>query len=159
MAVLENLLKINNIDVYARFGAFLAETAEDEHENYDSLMAMPQLKEQVEVSVREEDGVRMPATIAQSFEPRDITLRFAIVAPDDRTFIARYFSFIEFLRSGNGGWLDISLEDVGLTFHVYMRKASSYSQTIPFGRGEVAAIFSIVFREPRPSFVTPSNDN
>ena len=58
--ILEGLLLINQTDVYARFGAFLAETAEDRHDNYDSLLAPPALKQQAEVSIQEEDGVRMP---------------------------------------------------------------------------------------------------
>ena len=77
MNELAGLLTINGVDVYERFGAFLAETAEDEHANYDALMASPPLKEQAEVSVREEDGVRMPAAIVQAFDARDVTLRFA----------------------------------------------------------------------------------
>ena len=43
--ILEGLLLINDVDVYARFGAFLAEKSEDAHENYDSLMAAPKTKE------------------------------------------------------------------------------------------------------------------
>ena len=43
--ILEGLLLINQTDVYARFGAFLAETAEDRHDNYDSLLAPPALKQ------------------------------------------------------------------------------------------------------------------
>lgn len=50
--ILEGLLLINQTDVYARFGAFLAETAEDRHDNYDSLLAPPALKQQAEVPFR-----------------------------------------------------------------------------------------------------------
>ena len=89
MEVLEGLFFINDTDVYARFGAFLAETAEDRHDNYDSLLAPPTLKEQPEVSFREENGVRTPDTLTQAFDARDIMLRFAITAPDDTAFLSR----------------------------------------------------------------------
>ena len=153
MNELAGLLTINGVDVYERFGAFLAETAEDEHANYDALMASPPLKEQAEVSVREEDGVRLRAAIEKAVDARRVTLRFAITAPDDAQFIVRYATFITFLKTGDDGWLRFRLTDVGLVYTLYMLKPSSYSQTIPFNcdKGKVAAIFSITFREPKPA--------
>ena len=136
--ILEGLLLINQTDVYARFGAFLAETAEDRHDNYDSLLAPPALKQQAEVSIREEDGVRMPDILTQTYEARDITLRFAIVASNDVSFFMRYASFVKFLKEGDDGWLALHLTDVGLKFRVYMTGFSDYSQLAPFGKGEVA---------------------
>ena len=118
--ILEGLLLINQTDVYARFGAFLAETGEDRHDNYDSLLAPPALKQQAEVSIREEDGVRMPDILTQTYEARDITLRFAIVASNDVSFFTRYASFVKFLKEGDDGWLALHLTDVGLKFRVYM---------------------------------------
>ena len=132
--ILEGLLLINQTDVYARFGAFLAETAEDRHDNYDSLLAPPALKQQAEVSIQEEDGVRMPDILTQTYEARDITLRFAIVASNDVSFFTRYASFVKFLKEGDDGWLALHLTDVGLKFRVYMTGFSDYSQLAPFGR-------------------------
>ena len=64
--ILEGLLLINQTDVYARFGAFLAETGEDRHDNYDSLLAPPALKQQAEVSIREDKPFLLkPATDVQ----------------------------------------------------------------------------------------------
>lgn len=150
--ILEGLLLINQTDVYARFGAFLAETAEDRHDNYDSLLAPPALKQQAEVSIQEEDGVRMPDILTQTYEARDITLRFAIVASNDVSFFTRYASFVKFLKEGDDGWLALHLTDVGLKFRVYMTGFSDYSQLAPFGKGEVAVTFSVKFREPKPTF-------
>ena len=70
MDILEGLLLINGTDVYTQYGAFLAETAADKHENYDALLAPPPLKELTEVSIREEDGVRLPDTLPQAFDAR-----------------------------------------------------------------------------------------
>ena len=142
--ILEGLLLINQTDVYARFGAFLAETAEDRHDNYDSLLAPPALKQQAEVSIQEEDGVRMPDILTRTYEAR--------VASNDVSFFTRYASFVKFLKEGDDGWLALHLTDVGLKFRVYMTGFSDYSQLAPFGKGEVAATFSVKFREPKPTF-------
>lgn len=150
--MLEGLLSINGVDVYDRFGAFLAETGGDDHKNYDALMQLPALKKQAEVSIHEEDGVRMSQQIVQAFEARDITLRFAIEAADDAEFLRRYFAFIQFLKEGDKGWLQLRLEDVGLTFRLYLKGAGSYSQLTPFGAASVVALFEVRFREPQPSF-------
>ena len=115
--ILEGLLLINQTDVYARFGAFLAETAEDRHDNYDSLLAPPALKQQAEVSIQEEDGVRMPDILTQTYEARDITLRFAIVASNDVSFFTRYASFVKFLKEGDDGWLALHLTDWSWNIH------------------------------------------
>lgn len=150
--ILNGLLLINGTDIYEAFGAFLAEEAQDKHTNYDALLEIPRLKDQPEVSIREEDGVRSPETLTQCFEARDIVLQFAITADNDAEFLRRYFSFIRFLKEGDGGWLTIRLTDLQLEFRVRMTAASGYSQLTPFGVSAVAALFKIRFREPKPAF-------
>ena len=86
-----------------------------------------------------------------------MTLQFAIVAPDDATFIRRYFGFVTFLKDGNKGWLDLNLTDVGLKYRMRLLGASEYSQILPFGRERVAAIFSVSLREPNPTFAIANN--
>lgn len=150
--VLTGLCLINGTDIYKQFGAFLAETSQDENENYDSLLRFPDLKQQPRVSLQEEDGERTPEVIDQAYEARDITLQFAISAPDARTFLSRYFAFIRFLKEGDDGWLTLHLTDVGLQFRVFMVSSPGYSQLVPFGQGEVAAFFTVKFHEPQPTF-------
>jgi len=150
--VLAGLFLINGTDIYTRFGAFLAETEADNNDNYNSLLQTPDLKEQPKVSLQDEDGERTPDVIVQAYEARDITLQFAIAAPDARTFLSRYFAFMRFLKEGDDGWLTLRLTDVGLQFRVYLVSSPGYSQLVPFGRGEVAAFFSVKFHEPQPTF-------
>lgn len=150
--VLAGLFLINGTDIYTRFGAFLAETEADNNDNYNSLLQTPDLKEQPKVSLQDEDGERTPDVIVQAYEARDITLQFAIAAPDARTFLSRYFVFMRFLKEGDDGWLTLRLTDVGLQFRVYLVSSPGYSQLVPFGRGEVAAFFSVKFHEPQPTF-------
>ena len=152
MGILEGLFLINDADVYVRFGAFLAEKSDDGNENYDSILLPPKLKDQRKESLEDEDGERMLDQIVQVFDGRDITLQFAIAAPDSRTFLSRYFGFIKFLKEGENGWLTLKLTDVGLQFRVLMTSFSRYSQLVPFGNGLVAARFSVKFREPNPTF-------
>lgn len=152
MELLNGLLLINGVDIYQKYGAFLAEEAQDKHTNYDALLAMPPIKKQPEVSIREENGVRTPETLDLCFEARDIELQFAIVATGGADFLQRYFSFIRFLRSGDGGWLTIRLTDLGIEFRVRLKETGGYSQLTPFGPGCVAARFRIRFREPKPDF-------
>ena len=104
------------------------------------------------MSFADEDGERLADTLTQVFEGRDITLQFAIAAPDARTFLTRYFAFMRFLKEGDDGWLTLRLTDVGLQFRVYMVSSPGYSQLVPFGRGEVAASFTVKFHEPQPTF-------
>ncbi len=148
--ILEGLLLINGVDIYNEFGAFLAEKSENDNTNYNSLMAIPNLKEVPEVSIQEEDGVRSPDILSAAFKSRDIVLQFAIIAEDDATFINRYVSFINFLKTGINGWLTIRLNDVGLEYRVRLLGTSGYSQITPFGSSKVAAHFQIKFREPNP---------
>lgn len=150
--VLAGLFLINGTDIYTRFGAFLAETEADNNDNYNSLLQTPDLKEQPKVSLQDEDGERTPDVIVQAYEARDITLQFAIAAPDARMFLSRYFAFMRFLKEGDDGWLTLRLTDVGLQFRVYLVSSPGYSQLVPFGRGEVAAFFSVKFHEPQPTF-------
>lgn len=157
--VLAGLLLINGTDIYQEFGAFLAESKADANDNYDSLLQSPDLKEQPKVSLQDEDGERTPDVIVQVHEARDITLQFAISAPDARTFLVRYFAFMRFLKEGNNGWLTLHLTDVGLQFRVYLLSSPGYSQLVPFGRGEVAAFFSVKFHEPQPTFELAAQTN
>lgn len=157
--VLAGLFLINGTDIYAQYGAFLAEEAEDGNVNYNSLLQTPELKEQPKVSLQDEDGERTPDVIVQAYEARDITLLFAIVAPDARTFLTRYFAFIRFLKEGSDGWLTLQLTDVGLQFRVYLVSSPGYSQLVPFGWGEVAATFTVKFHEPQPTLELASQIN
>ena len=150
--ILAGLFLINGTDIYMQYGAFLAEEKEDGNDNYNSLLQFPDLKEQPRVSFLDEDGERTSDVIGQVYAARDITLKFAIEAPDDRTFLIRYFSFMKFLKEGDDGWLLLHLTDIGLQFRVYLVSSPGYSQIAPFGQGKVAAFFTVKFHEPQPTF-------
>lgn len=150
--ILEGLLTINGIDPYVTYGAFLAyRDGEDPQANYDALLTSPELKEHRKVSFREQNGVKLPAKLVQRWQEREFTLTFCIVAPDAETFKQRYYDFVNFLKEGADGWLEITLPELARTWRVYMRRPSSYSQLTDFN-GEVAALFAVTFEEPNPNF-------
>lgn len=150
--ILSGLLTINGVDPYEQYGAFLAyREGEDPMANYSSLLAPSELKEQRKVEIREMNGVKLPAKLVQRWKEREVTLTFAILAENKEQFEERYFGFLEFLREGNDGWLDIHLSELSRTWRMYMRRVTPYEQLEGFD-DKVSALFSVVFEEPSPTF-------
>ncbi|GHT43880.1 hypothetical protein FACS189438_1920 [Bacteroidia bacterium] len=151
MEILEGLLFINDMDVYAVYGAFLAEKERNGHENYNALLKPSKTKEQAAINVREQNGEMLPAELNIRFEARDVTLYFGIEAGNRAQFLSRRTNFIEFLRAGSGGWLDFRLAEIDRVYRFYLKDFPSWDQpafgdSLSFGR------FQITFREPDPVF-------
>lgn len=151
MEILKGLLYINNVDVYETYGAFLTEEKQEDTTNYDALMKPSEVKEQEEVSIKERDGVELPAELIQSLKARDVTLKFAIAADNKAAFLTNYMAFLEMLRKGNKGWLDVYLPELDMHFAFYYKSAEKYKQLTDFD-GQVMGRFAVVFREPKPKF-------
>ena len=137
MEVLKGLLLINDVDIFTDYGAFLVEEKPGENKNYSSLLKPPATKTHTAVSFREQDGEKLPETLVPAWEARDVTLHFAIMASDRRQFLIRYSAFLAFLK------------ELDRSFRLYYKECTDYSQLTDFG-GEVAAKFSVKFREPAP---------
>ena len=151
MDILEGLLLVNGVDIFKEYGAYLVEEKPGENRNYSSLLKPPPAKGHTAVSFRERDGEELPGTLLPAWEPRDVDLHFAIVAPDGRGFMERYSAFLAFLKAGKKGWLELYLQELGRSFRLYYKDCTDYSQLTGFD-GEVAARFSVRFREPAPAF-------
>ena len=95
--IMRGLLFINGRDVWTDFGAWLVEDKEGETKNYSALQKPPAAKAHVAVNFREQDGEKLPEKLVQKWEPRDISLKFAIAASDRAAFIARRDAFVLFL--------------------------------------------------------------
>jgi hypothetical protein len=150
--ILEGLLTINGVDPYVEYGAFLAYgDGESPTANYSALLTPPELKEQRKVELFEMNGVKLPSKLMQRWKEREVTLRFAIIAKDREEFEARDYGFINFLKDGKDGWLDVHLSELSHTWRMYMRRVTPYEQLTPFDEN-VAALFSVVFEEPSPNF-------
>ncbi|MDR0505447.1 MAG: hypothetical protein LBH32_01330 [Dysgonamonadaceae bacterium] len=151
MEILQGLLYVNNVDVYVQYGVFLAEKDRGGHENYDALLKPSKTKEQVSINVREQDGEQLPAALNVKFEARDVTLYFGIEAANRAQFLTRRTNFIQFLRTGNGGWLNFNVPELNKKFRFYLKDFPEWEQTqfdnsFSFGR------FKVMFREPDPTF-------
>jgi len=151
MDVLKGLLTINGLDPYVEYGAFLTEDKPGEQKNYSSLLKPAAVKPQKEVSLREHDGVKVPDRIVQRWQARDVSLQFAIIAADKTEFMTRYGAFLRMLQTGDNGWLDFYLPEIGKHFRMYYKEAADYKHLTDF-EGEVAGKFYVKFREPNPAF-------
>jgi hypothetical protein len=147
MEILEELLFINETDVYAEYGAFLSEDKADDNTNYASLLRPSAMNPYAAVSFREENGEKLPEVLLPRSEARDVTLQFAIIAANAAAFKAKYRAFIAFLKSG---WLDINVPELDETFKMYFVSCTDYEQLTPVSTATVAAKFKVKFREPVP---------
>ncbi len=147
--IMSGLLLINGRDAWEDFGAWLTEDKEGDTRNYSALQRIPGTKKPAAVSFEEEDGENLPAKLARSWEPRDITLRFAIAADNAAQFRARREAFVSYLKEGEDGWLELEVPELGKTYRVYYDDCSDYEHLVDLNGG-VAARFSVRFREPKP---------
>lgn len=149
--IMEGLLYINGKDVWTEFGAWLAEDKEGETKNYSELQKMPATKIPVAVSFRERDGEKLPEKLLRKWEPRDISLKFAIIAANAIEYRAKRNAFVSFLKNGADGWLTVEVPDLGSTYRVYYKECSDYEHLVDID-GKVAARFTVKLREPEPVF-------
>lgn len=152
MEQLNGIFFINGHDIYAEYGAYLAEEKVVDHKNYDSLMKPAKTKEHVAVDFREENGEKYPDELVVASEARDIELRFAILSDGKAAFLRRYRDFIQLLKTGDNGWLNLRFPELDMIFRVFYKESTGYEQLTYFDNGEVGAIVKVKFREPNPSF-------
>ncbi len=149
MEILRGLLYINGKDVYSEYGAFLTEDTVGQNTNYAELLTPPKTKPYTAVSFREDDGEKLPDVLPDpAFEPRDVSLYFAILADTPAIFLTKYHAFVSLLKSG---WLEIRLPELNQTYKMYYQECSGYEQLTPID-GQVAAKFKVKLREPVPQF-------
>ncbi len=147
--IMEGLLYINDRDVWTDFGAWLVEDEEGETKNYSALMKFPAVKDHVVVDFRERDGEKLPEKLEQRWQPRDVSLKFAIAAADKAAFMLRRNAFISFLKTGDNGWLNLRLPELGMVYRVHYKDCQDYEHIEDVG-GMVAGKFTVKFREPNP---------
>lgn len=151
MDILNGLLYINGDDVYDTYGAFLREDKAGEYKNYSALMKPAASKGHTAVNIRERDGESYSSCLVPALEARNVTLQFAILAPDKDTFLTRYHDFVTMLRNGINGFLDLRVPELNKTYRMIYLDCTGWEQLSDF-EGEVVARFSVKFREPSPSF-------
>lgn len=150
-AILGGLTVINNVDIWKVYGAFLVEDKRGDMENLTAILTPSKAKQDTPVSLREEHGERYAAVLVPRNEARDVTLHFALYATTKAAWFRSYLSFINFLKQGNSGWLDIAFPQLDITLRVkYMDCSKFKSITYLWKEGVHAGKFRVKFREPNP---------
>lgn len=151
--ILEGLVKVNGVDIWKEFHAFLREEKEGEEENLAALLTPGKMKQNTAVDFREEDGEKYSKKLVQRTEARDVTLQFAIMAASRTDFMLRYASFVKFLKTGEDGWLAWNFPTLGLEMKTFCKEFPSYeSLTNLWEEREHCGAFKVTLREPQPSF-------
>lgn len=152
MEMLKGQCTINGVDIYEQYGAFLAYTSGDDPlANYTALLTPPEVKDQRKVDYAEDNGVRLPASLMQRWKEREFALQFCIIADSREQYESRYYGFLNFLKDGDDGWLNLSIKQLSRAWRIYLRRVAPYKQLTSF-EGEVCATFTAVFEEPNPNF-------
>lgn len=145
------LVLINDIDIWTEYGVFLVEDKRGGMENLTSILTPSKAKPDTSVNIREEDGEKYSAVLTPKNEARDVTLHFALYDKTQAGWLKRYFAFINFLKKGKDGWLDISFPQLGLTLRVKYTDSTKFKPlTYLWTEGVHASKFKVKFREPKP---------
>jgi hypothetical protein len=149
--ILGGLVLVNGTDIWKEYGVFLVEDKRGGMDNLSAILTPSKTKKDTAVSIREEQGEKYSATLTPRNEPRDITLNFALYDKTQAGWLRKYFSFINFLKQGKGGWLDIVFTQLDLTLHVKYSESPKFTPlTYLWKEGVNAGKFKVKFREPVP---------
>lgn len=149
--ILGGLVLMNGTDIWTEYGAFLVEEKRGDMDNMTAILTPSKTKDETAVNIREEDGEKYSDTLTVKNEARDVELYFAIYNKTQAGWMKKYFDFIKFLKTGNGGWLDIELVQLDLTLHVRYTSCTKFKPlTYLWKEGVHASKFKVKFREPVP---------
>ena len=119
--ILGGLVLVNGTDIWSTYGVFLVE---DKRGGMDNLTA-----------------ILTPSK----------TLHFALFGKTQAGWLKKYFEFINFLKKGRDGWLEISFPQLALTLRVKYTDCSKFQPlTYLWKEGVHAGKFKVKFREPVP---------
>lgn len=149
--ILGGLVLMNGTDIWKEYGAFLAEEKRGGMDNLTAILTPSKAKQDVAVNIRELHGEKYSSTLAPRNEARDVTLCFALYNKTQAGWLKSYFAFINFLKQGDGGWIDISLPQLDLMLHVKYSDSTKFTPlTYIWKEGVHAGRFKVKFREPVP---------
>lgn len=149
--ILGGLVLINGIDIWTEYGVFLVEEKRGGMENLTAILTPSKAKPDTAVNIREEDGEKYSSVLVPKNEARDVTLHFALYSQTQAGWLKKYFAFINFLKKGRDGWLDIAFPQLGLTLRVKYTDSTKFKPlTYLWKEGVHASKFNVKFREPKP---------
>ena len=115
--ILGGLVLVNGTDIWTEYGVFLVEDRRGGMDNLSAILTPSKTKKETAVDIREEDGEKYSAVLTPRNEARDVTLHFALYNKTKEGWLRKYFAFINFLKKGKDGWLDIAFPQLDLTLH------------------------------------------
>ena len=149
--ILGGLVLINNVDIWARYGIFLTEKKKGVKDNLKAILRASKVKAHVGVNVREENGRKYSSSLTVVNDERDVTLHFALFANTQAEWWQKYRDFINFIKQGDKGWLNVRFADLGLTLRMfYLDSTEPEPLTCLWREGKQASRFKIKFKEPNP---------
>lgn len=149
--ILGGLVLINNVDIWVRYGAFLTEKKKGGKDNLKAILRASKVKAHVGVNVREENGRKYSSSLTVVNDERDVTLHFALFADSQSEWWQKYRDFINFIKQGDKGWLNVKFTDLGLTLRMfYLDSTEPEPLTYLWKEGKQASRFKIKFKEPNP---------
>lgn len=84
-------------------------------------------------------------------EARDVTLHFALYNKTQAGWMKQYFAFVNFLKQGKDGWLEIRFPQLDLQLRVKYADCTKFTPlTYLWTEGVHAGKFRVKFREPKP---------
>ena len=107
--ILGGLVLVNGTDIWSTYGVFLVEDKRGGMDNLTAILTPSKTKTDTAVNIREEDGEKYSSVLTPRNEARDVTLHFALFGKTQAGWLKKYFEFINFLKKGRDGWLELSL--------------------------------------------------
>lgn len=149
--VLKGLVYINGVDIWQRYGVFLTEEKKGGRENLTAILTPSKVKEHVGVNIRELDGKKYSRHLTVTNQERDVTLHFAQYAQTRDAWLQNYMDFVQFLKTGDNGWLSVRFTELDLTLRMFYVDSSAYrALTYLWKEGVQASRYKVRFREPEP---------
>lgn len=149
--ILSGLVLVNGTDIWTEYGVFLVEDRRGGMENLTAILTPSKAKKDTAVDIREEDGEKYSAVLNPKNEARDVTLHFALYNKTQAGWMKQYFAFVNFLKQGKDGWLEIRFSQLDLQLRVKYADCTKFTPlTYLWREGVHAGKFRVKFREPKP---------
>ena len=151
--ILSGLVLVNNTDIWVKYGAYLTEKKKGGRDNMKAILRASKVKEHIAVNIREENGRKYPTALTVVNEEREVSLYFALVADSTAEWWQKYREFIQFLKQGSNGWLDVKFPTLGITLRMFYLDCSDVEPLSDLwneGKTKKASRFKVKFKEPNP---------
>lgn len=151
--ILSGLVLVNNTDIWIKYGAYLTEKKKGGRDNMKAILRASKVKEHIAVNIREENGRKYPTALTVVNDEREVSLYFALVADSTADWWRKYREFIQFLKQGSNGWLDVKFPTLGITLRMFYLDCSDVEPLSDLwneGEAKKASRFKVKFKEPNP---------